>query len=324
MLEQMTDLRRSYGSMPATKGHKPSSQSTVQYGAQNDETVRSHYNSIKNDNRRASSLLGLRNFNNFVKWLLIFENSNPYEVVLDMACGKGGDLEKWRRAGVDGLIGIDIADVSIADAKKRYRETAKTLWADFIVGNCFGQDVSDLVHPDAFPVDCASCQFALHYAFDTEERIRQTLRNVSFALRPGGRFFGTCPNYEYLAENLQAGRTEWGNSKFKIKFEEPNPDGEFRSLAGNKYTFFLSEAVENVPEYVVRMDEFAKLALEYGLELTSQEPFLQFFEKRIKDSEGVYNEALSKRLIDRRGNLTLDAEQLEVCSIYLTFVFKKV
>ena len=105
-------------------------------GTQNDEHVRAHYNTVKNNMRDRTNMMPLRDFNNFVKWLLVFEYSQPYDVVLDMACGKGGDLEKWRRACVDGWIGVDIADVSISDATKRYeRLRPKTFWADFLVGN---------------------------------------------------------------------------------------------------------------------------------------------------------------------------------------------
>lgn len=291
---------------------------------QNDENVRRHYNSIRNQNRASTKMLSLRDFNNFVKWLLIFEFSEPYQIVLDMACGKGGDLEKWRRAGIDGFIGIDIADNSIQDAKERYRNLhPKTYWIDLAVGNCFGEDIYEYIPVEAFPVDVVSCQFALHYAFDSLERLKQTLSNVTKTLKPGGFFFGTVLNSGYLSESLRKGQTCWGNKLFKITFEEQNESGNFEQICGNKYKFYLREAVDNIEEYVVPITHLVKLADTYGLEMVLNEPFLDYFERNVRDNPSVMKESAFKRLTDNSGNLIMDPDQLQVCGIYSVFCFKK-
>lgn len=45
----------------------------------------------------------------------------------------------------------------------------------------------------------------------------------------------------------------FGNSVYKITFEDRE-----RPVFGHKYWFFLQDAVENVPEYVVRWDNFVQ------------------------------------------------------------------
>jgi hypothetical protein len=45
----------------------------------------------------------------------------------------------------------------------------------------------------------------------------------------------------------------FGNSVYKITF-----DNRERPVFGHKYWFFLQDAVENVPEYVVRWDNFVQ------------------------------------------------------------------
>jgi mRNA (guanine-N7-)-methyltransferase len=44
------------------------------------------------------------------------------------------------------------------------------------------------------PFHVISCQFAFHYSFETEERARLAIQNISQLLIPGGKFFGTVPN----------------------------------------------------------------------------------------------------------------------------------
>ncbi len=41
-------------------------------------------------------------------------------------------------------------------------------------------------------------QFCMHYAFETEAKVRMMLKNVTDYLRPGGVFIGTIPNAKYL------------------------------------------------------------------------------------------------------------------------------
>lgn len=276
-------------------------------------------------------MLQLRDYNNFIKWLMIFEYSRPYQIALDMACGKGGDLEKWRRAGIDGLIGVDIADISIENAKERYNSLAsKSYWVDFIVGNCFGESFETLLHANALPVDVVSCQFALHYAFDSKERLATTLSNVSMALKPGGKFFGTVPSSYYLEEKLAQAETQWGNNIFNIRFDEETVKkfrangNKFTELTGNKYNFYLSEAVDDVPEYVIPFDMFVKEAENYNLRLLHKASFMEYFRQKVGQNERVLNEAVIKKLTGHTGIPTFDPDQLEVCSIYLMFAFEKV
>lgn len=42
--------------------------------------------------------------------------------VLDMCCGKGGDLLKWQKGNISYLICTDIADMSIEQCKARYEK----------------------------------------------------------------------------------------------------------------------------------------------------------------------------------------------------------
>jgi mRNA (guanine-N7-)-methyltransferase len=61
--------------------------------------------------------------------------------ILDIGCGKGGDLQKWRHQNPSLYVGLDPADVSIQQASGRYREMkqksrGRLFYAEFQVKDC--------------------------------------------------------------------------------------------------------------------------------------------------------------------------------------------
>lgn len=120
--------------------------------------VAQHYNLKKDlglEARETSKILNLRKFNNWIKSVIIgfaSRDRGPGISVLDLGCGKGGDLEKWKLARIRYLCGIgekntlpltlyhclDVAENSIIDARKRFTERkAYKFVADFFARDCF-------------------------------------------------------------------------------------------------------------------------------------------------------------------------------------------
>jgi len=61
--------------------------------------------------------------------------------VLDVACGKGGDLNKWRNSScMEHLVAVDISPGSISNAQSRYKDMKRRnrylFDAEFIVADC--------------------------------------------------------------------------------------------------------------------------------------------------------------------------------------------
>ncbi|KAK8997456.1 hypothetical protein V6N11_020934 [Hibiscus sabdariffa] len=65
------------------------------------------------EEREASPIIHLKKLNNWIKSVLIQLYARRGDAVLDLACGKGGDLIKWDKAKVEYYVGIDIAEGSI-------------------------------------------------------------------------------------------------------------------------------------------------------------------------------------------------------------------
>lgn len=304
-----------------------------------------HYNlrpEVGVKQRLRSPIIGLKNFNNWVKSVLITRFAHPVLAtsttksidgpsggrgkVLDMGCGKGGDLVKWEKARIRELIGVDIADVSIEQARDRWKGMRPPRFAaSFAALDCYTESLSKAFPPEklAQPFDVVSMQFCMHYAFETAEKARCMLQNISQWLRKGGAFLGTIPNADYLLERLDslpssATDLSFGNSVYKIRFE----DRRSRRLFGHRYYFWLQDAVDDVPEYIVCWDKFVELAAEYALYPIYKEEFHQIFAEH-RDEEEFKSLMLRMKVVDANGESAMDEEQWEAANIYIGFAFEK-
>ncbi|KAG5728363.1 mRNA cap guanine-N7 methyltransferase [Termitomyces sp. T112] len=327
-----------------------------------------HYNSrpdVGVVQRLESPIIGLKNFNNWVKSVLITRFAHPALAasksraangngsfrggfrntgsgrVLDMGCGKGGDMTKWAKARVCELVGVDIAAVSIDQARSRWETLRPPKFAaTFAALDCYTQPLTNAFPPDLLgmdpsygldsdvsltgePFDVVSMQFCMHYAFETEQKARCMLDNVSRFLRRGGSFIGTIPNAEFLLEHLDvlppgAKDLSFGNSVYKIKFESRDK----RKVFGHKYWFFLQDAVDNVPEYVVYWDSFVEMAAEYNLYPVYKEEFHHVFSEN-QDHQEFGPLMVRMKVVDVNGESSMDEDQWEAANIYIAFAFEK-
>lgn len=100
------------------------------------------------EERLMSSVLHLRNLNNWIKLVLINTYCKEKSRVLDLACGKGGDLKKWKERSIFHYVGVDVADGSIVDAVNRFKNMPNTGFpARFAVANLGKCDLSDFLEP---------------------------------------------------------------------------------------------------------------------------------------------------------------------------------
>ncbi|CAO1631243.1 unnamed protein product [Parajaminaea phylloscopi] len=294
--------------------------------------VARHYNNRQETGLRArnfSPILPLKNFNNWVKSVLIGSFGIRGGRAMDMGGGKGGDLQKWDKLGIRELVLADIAATSVEQAEARYRERRFRWKASFWALDCFGESLADRLPPAVLetPFDTVSLQFCMHYGWSSLQRARLVIENISRYLAVGGVFIGTIPNQEELYSRLDAlpqDQLEFGNTKYHVRFEQRDQKKPF----GDKYTFFLDDAVDEVPEYVVDWSQFQALAYEYGLELI----FKQSMEEVWASNRVIPEfEALARRMkvseTPRRDVLRpagMDDDLWEATTLYLAFAFRKV
>ncbi|KAM4631320.1 mRNA cap guanine-N(7) methyltransferase [Polymixia lowei] len=326
--------------------------------------VASHYNSLQETGlavRSQSRIFYMRNFNNWLKSVLIGEilekvRESQREVsVLDLGCGKGGDLLKWKKGRINHLVCADIAAVSVEQCQNRYEEMKRkthpndrVFTAQFITADCTKEVLSGkLENPDLL-FDVCSCQFVFHYSFESQRQANMMLRNACERLRPGGFFIGTTPDaYELVKRVEESDSLSFGNEVYSVRFHQKG----LYPLFGCQYHFSL-EGVVNVPEFLIYFPLLEEMAKRYNMRLVFKKRFSEFFEEHVKnvdhrnllmrmtaleaypcaqrsraapDTEGQYDHAEehTQRAGTRLPLGTLSRSEWEATSLYLVFAFQK-
>ncbi len=276
--------------------------------------IAEHYNArpeLGVAGRQESRIIGIRSFNNWVKAVLINQYARNNDTILDFCCGKGGDLQKWKKRRVREIIGVDIAQKSVEQARDRYENdmyARNQMDASFFTADCFSvstilfyfhsfyteilncsawciavneQEPIERVIPDV-RFDIVSCQFAFHYSFESEQKACMAFRNASLQLKHGGYFIMTIPNAYKILKRLQSSPTpSIGNSVYRIQFENKSHFPAF----GAKYTFHLESAIDECPEFLVHPTVMDSIARSYGLRVIINESFPEFYTRKVRDPE---------------------------------------
>ncbi len=221
--------------------------------------------------RNESPLLALRLYNNYIKSALICNSIS--HTVLDLCGGAGGDLLKFDAipGGVSHVDLIDFSPSSVQEAQRRYTSAQLRYSAAFHCVDAF--DVvavqNALGNGAAHSYDLVNCQFAMHYAFESDASVQAFFHNVWWALRSGGKLVATFPNAQVIKRNLSApGGGAWKTEWFTIEEEDPGAPG-----GAPGYIFSMGEAVQRVREPYVDLDVLRAACSQYGLVVERCAPF---------------------------------------------------
>ena len=309
----------------------------------------SGYRDPGKEGRKASRIIFLRSFNNWVKASMINKYCRKLGkgvAVLELCCGKGGDLDKYFMNNIKLFVGADISKESLKNAMDRLEKIKNEKYKDNFKIKCiFIKD--DLSSPDNrflekinknYYFDLVSCQFALHYHFQNEKRLNAFLTNVSSRLCEGGYFIGTIIEDNVIVQRLRnrkniAGNKYlkekfiFGNEYYSVKFSQKHfyvKNGPF----GIKYGFYLEDSIDNrdeegkikyVEEYLIVFNEFVELCKKYDLYLVEKQNFTKFYSDYVKIEQF---KKLSERMLKDLNNVNIQ-QQWEIIQLYMVFAFRK-
>ena len=300
------------------------------------------------EGRKASRIIFLRSFNNWVKASMINKYCRQLGrdlSILELCCGKGGDLDKYLINKIKLFVGADISGELLENAMTRLEKIKNEKYSDHFQTKCYFIR-EDLSNPQnkflekidkKYWFDLVSCQFALHYHFESEQRLNAFLRNVSSKLCDGGFFIGTIIEDNVIVKRLRNRKNiknkyineklTFGNEFYSVKFSQKNfskKNGPY----GIKYGFYLEDSIDNrdeegnikyVEEYLIVFKEFVEVCKKYGLYLVEKKNFTNFYQEYIK--EDFFKRLSYKMLKDI--NTSNMKQQWEIIQLYMIFVFRK-
>jgi hypothetical protein len=178
--------------------------------------------------RDEECLSQLRQYSNVRKGDLITNiiKKNGLKIGLDLGFGRGGDIHKYSKAGVDKVYGIEPFEDNRLEALKRISEKVDSN-TEFKVYPFKAQQTLDILNAVGEKVDFVASFFSLTFFYRTEEDIDKFCDTVSRNLKVGGKFICTYMDGQ-LTFDLLKGKSEYvkpGCFEIKKLYKDDDPRG---------------------------------------------------------------------------------------------------
>lgn len=237
----------------------------------------------------------MRSFHNKVKQQLIDSAAKMTNCtkLLDIGCGRGGDLFKWDNANIEFVYGYDPNPAYIEEAKRRLNTSH--LKRNYVFS-------TEPFNSFENYFDVVSCQFAIHYMFASDQTLHAHLDYVYRMLKPGGMYIGTFMDGDRVMERVQT-TTAYTNQAMCIRMK---PDMRYTDtgvslsvhLSGTLY--FGEQSVSH--EFLVCKDVLVRKCQEHGLRVVRFTPFREY---------------------NNRMNFRMGPDYTECSYMYTSFVIEK-
>lgn len=263
----------------------------------------------------------MREFHNWIKSIIIYTYCSPYRdskgkmkntTVLDLGCGRGGDLMRWYHARVGEYVGIDTDYYTLYSSidgmvfrynqnKNKYPNFPKVhiVYADptaeldaNIQENKLpnmakeNKQLIEKIFTKSRKFDCISAMFSLHYFFDKKESIDNLVKNIKNYLIEGGYLIFTLFDAKLVMEKLGESNKyttyytdDEGNRRilFEIikKFEGPLENKE--GLPIDVYLDWIMQEGKHITEYLVTPELLDQVMERAGCRLIESDTFSNIY-----------------------------------------------
>jgi ubiquinone/menaquinone biosynthesis C-methylase UbiE len=219
--------------------------------------------------REKTFFYNMRRYHNWIKSIILDKYSNRTHSLLDLACGKGGDIHKWVNNNIKTVTGIDINNDSINEAIRRSDKIkSNPVSKNFDISfECL--DLSKDLYSTDTMYDTVTCFFAMHYFFKDQDSLTNFMFNT-VNLKVGGHFIMAA------FDDIQLKNIDYTLNNSKVKIENL---GENDSVFGKSINVWIKDTVLNKPEieYVINTEFLINYMRQCGFELVENIPFQDLY-----------------------------------------------
>jgi len=185
----------------------------------------------------------------------------------------------------------------------------------------------------------SSCQFALHYFFESQSTFQNYMRNVSECTKVGGYFIGSCYDgkiiFEALKKKMPGESIEIHEEDKKIweirkEYDVDHFDDDMSSI-GYKISVYQESINKMFPEFLVNFDYLERVMENYGFKLITREEAKNM---GLPEGSGMFSELYNLMLEETKRKkykqspyksaLDMKAYEKRISFLNRYFVYKKI
>ncbi|KAG2399701.1 mRNA cap guanine-N7 methyltransferase [Vigna angularis] len=227
----------------------------------------------------------------------------------------------------------DASSSGIEQMREAWESHRKSYTAQFFQVDPSVENIETHLEEKINVADVVCCLQHLQLCFETEEKARKLLHNVSSLLKPGGYFLGITPDSSTIwakyQRNVEAYHNKSSSMKpnivpncirtenYMITFEV---EEEKFPLFGKKYQLKFANDISAETNCLVHFPSFIRLAREAGLEYVEIQNLTEFYDDNRAQLAGLLTHYVPN-LLDPRGRLL--PRSYDALGLYTTFIFLK-
>lgn len=245
----------------------------------------------------------MREYHNRIKIQLISKATkladfSEYINVIDLACGRGGDLLKWNSIAQVAkrviYMGVDVSEEYLNEAIERMKKLENRDIQRKLVGfklECtfYKCDLSEEIIELPYKASIVSCQFALHYFYKSKDTFETFIQNILNHILPGGIFIATLFDGSLVYNAITLGKNKMKENDLGYTITPTNTLYDIKTLKDKEFSIPINVNITGdssvilknpTTEYLVFPDKFVYRMSTYGFILI--ETYL-FDDKKIED-----------------------------------------